>query len=273
MHNKRFFAVQLIFAVLLVVSFSCCTDSSDSGESSVAAETQNYDSQSSSGTSINSEIMDLVENQNELWSYSYEYTLNSEMEGQISDISGSGKIDMRNKKAYISLKSESESMEYYYFENEIYMGTTSGGETQWMKSSANGQDFESNFDIASQYDKNVYDLENNDFTLEGEETVNGIRCYKLKMDVKNMINYAIAENVASNGDITDLEQASIVYYIDKSNGYVIKTTTNIKGTDEAGEPFEFNYEMSLKNINEVQDITIPAEAENAMDMSSYYSNY
>jgi hypothetical protein len=83
----------------------------------------------------------------------------------------------------------------------------------------------------------------------------------------------VSEYAVEEGEVSDWETADVIYYISKSDGYLVKTTANIKGTDKSGESFEINYVLSLKNINEVQNIELPKEAENAIDMSDYYSNY
>uniref|UniRef100_A9A9I8 Lipoprotein n=1 Tax=Methanococcus maripaludis (strain C6 / ATCC BAA-1332) TaxID=444158 RepID=A9A9I8_METM6 len=266
MINKKFFVFQLIFAILIAVSFSGCTDDASDSE---------YDSQSSSSSNINEnlKIKELVANQNEIWSYSYDYTMNSKVNGRNIEMSGTGKVDTNNKNAYLSLESENGSIEYYYFEGAMYMGTILNGESQWMKVLSEGEDFESNFDVLSQYNESIYNLENNDFTLDGEETVNGIPCYKVRMNVEDMYDTMASEYNVEEGEVSDWDMAEITYYISKSYGYIVKTTANIKGTDKSGESFEINYVLSLKNINEIQDIELPDDAENAVDISSYYSNY
>ncbi|MBA2861442.1 hypothetical protein [Methanococcus maripaludis] len=276
MFNKKFFTFQLIFAILIAVSFAGCAENTSGSEyeSSDAVESENYDSQSSSSlnTNKNSEIMDLIGNQNEIWMYSYDYTMNSKINGRNIEMSGTGKVDTKNKKAYLSLVSENGSIEYYYFEGAMYMGTILNGGSQWMKVPSEYGDFESNFDVLSQYNESIYNLENNNFTLDGEETVNGIPCYKVRMDVDDMYNAMASEYNVEEGEVSDWDMAEITYYVSKSYGYIVKTTANIKGTDKSGESFEINYVLSLKNINEVQDIELPDDAENAVDISSYYSN-
>ncbi|MBA2868096.1 hypothetical protein [Methanococcus maripaludis] len=276
MINKKFLVFPVIFALLIAVLFSGCTDSSDSESgASSEVETQDYDSQSSSSSNADeaSEILELIGNHDKVWSYSYEYTMNSKVSGQNIEISGSGIVDTKNKKTYMYLSSENGSIEYYYFQDAVYMGAVANGETQWMKMPASSEDFEDNFDVMAQYDESVYELENSDFILEGEETVNGILCYKVRMTVKDIYEDMVSEYAVEDGEVSEWETADVIYYIGKSNGYLVKTTANIKGTDKSGESFEINYVLSLKNINEVQNIELPKEAENAIDMSDYYSNY
>jgi hypothetical protein len=276
MFNKKFLVFPMIFALLPAVSFSGCTDSSDSEYgASAEVQSQDYDSQSSSSLNTNegSEILELIGNHAEVWSYSYEYTMNSKVNGQNIEISGSGIVDTKNKNTYMYLSFENGSIEYYYFQDAVYMGAVANGETRWMKMPANSEDFEDNFDVMAQYDESVYELENSDFILEGEETVNGIPCYKVRINIEDIYNDMVSEYAVEEGEVSDWETADVIYYISKSDGYLVKTTANIKGTDKSGESFEINYVLSLKNINEVQNIELPKEAENAIDMSDYYSNY
>lgn len=239
-------------------------------------DTENYDTETSSSSysDENSEIRELVENQEEMWSYAFDYTVESSYSDEYSDMVLSGKVDTKNKRSYISLNADGKSSEMYLFEDAMYLGTTEDGETSWMKVPLYGESYSDDYDITATYNEGVSDLENDDFELVGEETVNGVRCYKIKNDIKEQFDeYMMASVGAGYVEIADLDVAESIYYVDKTNGYLVKTTTYMKGTDESGEPFEFSHVLNIRDINKVQDIELPADAENAFDTTSYYSEY
>ncbi|ABR54691.1 conserved hypothetical protein [Methanococcus vannielii SB] len=275
---KKFFMIKIVF-LLSVVAFLCGCINIDDFEldyDSIQDLGNSMDFQESFNTysNENSEIRELIKSQNEIWSYAFDYNVESIYDNELSEIKISGKVDTRNKKAYITMFSEAGSLETYYFEDSVYLGAKSGGETNWMKIPSEESSFEEDYDMMSKYDEGLYGLKNGEFELVGEETVNGIRCYKLKMNVKNYLNTNVAAtNIAGNEDVVKYDVADVAYYVDKSNGYILKTAVRIKGTDESSIPFDYTYFLSFKDINKVQNIELPIDAKNAIDVQSYYLNY
>jgi len=131
------------------------------------------------------------------------------------------------------------------------------------------ENFEESVGIMAQYNKDMNDLENKDDIVEGEETVNGISCYKIRMDIDDIVSF-MAECGIDDNLVSSWESAYVTYYISKSDGHMVKSIEDIKVTFKSGDLVEFNDILIFKNINEVQDIELPEEAENAIDMSSLY---
>ena len=77
--------------------------------------------------------MELVENRNEIWGYSIETTLRIMADDLNIEMDGLAKVDMKNKKMYMSLVSDEEITEYYVFEDAIYTKTVADGETRGLK--------------------------------------------------------------------------------------------------------------------------------------------
>lgn len=197
-----------------------------------------------------------------------------------------GDNDLQNKKMYMtsSMKmdisgdgkpeSQTITMQMYMLDNWMYMGTDMMGKMTWMKAKLTNELWEKQQSSLMQYEellKNTIEV-----NIIGEETVNGVACWKLdiKPDMEKIVDWyqtAMSDKLGALPSDMNLSKmfkdVNLKMWIAKDTFYTIKCDMTMSMEIE-GSVMAISMTAYYSKFNQPVTITLPAEASEAKDISS-----
>jgi outer membrane lipoprotein-sorting protein len=207
------------------------------------------------------------------------------MEGMEMTMDASGAMDYPDEKMRIDMDMDVEvdmdmgmgttvkgtttmTAEMYAIDDWVYMTMDMSGmgmdiDFGWMKVQDTGDIWEEE-DITGQQQELLEEYVS--VTLLGSEKVNGADCYKLNVipDMAAFLDWAQtqSEDLENLGTIDDF---SLIVWIDKDTYFPVKSEIYLKGA-VMEMAVEMTMSMLLWDFNKAVYISLPAEAENAMEL-------
>jgi hypothetical protein len=204
----------------------------------------------------------------------------------VMDITGD--VDLQNKGMYmISVikmdmsengqpESQTMTMQMYMLDSWMYMGTDMMGKMTWMKTKLTDELWEQQQSSLMQYEellKNTIEV-----NVIGEETVNGVACWKLdiKPDMGKILDWYQTAMSDELGDLPDdmdfskmFKDVKLKMWIAKDTFYTIKCDMTMSMEIE-GSVMAISMTADYSKFNQPVTITLPAAAASATEISSYY---
>lgn len=194
-----------------------------------------------------------------------------------------GRFDLENEAAHIDTTVTAQGtetrVENYLVDGWTYIkydtafappGFTSG---QWYKIAMTPTEWEANWDSNSQEEQNELLFGDAELTILGSETINGTDCYKIDLipDKAAFLAYLEAQGTTDSADdIDNVEQAlqniEFTGWVAKDTSWLVRTEMTMQMTIE-GASMDLEVVSSLTSINQAGGITLPAEAQDAADLS------
>ncbi|AKG52972.1 lipoprotein [Dehalogenimonas sp. WBC-2] len=194
-----------------------------------------------------------------------------------------GQIDLNAQKAHINTVVNTQGyeiqVENYIADNWTYIkyvadatppGFNSG---TWYKVSMTATEWQDSWNSNSQSGQNNALFNNATVTIIGSETINGIDCYKINLipDKASFLAYLQAQGTTDGADdVTNIEQSlqdiQFTGWVAKINSYMIKTEMSLAMTIE-GVTANIQSVSTISNINQALNITLPAAAQAATQIS------
>lgn len=209
-----------------------------------------------------------LESSNSMKSYSFDSITTAESSGMKFDIPMSGKVDIPNKKAYISTEMLGMKTEMYMINDTVYMKNME----IWTKISEKAE-FEDKWKQSNQYNANIELLRDAKAEITGEEDIRGEKCYVLKVtpDVKKFFRQIMSQSGEVNEkELEEVEKSitemSVKFWISEKTRYIAKTDMLMKmNIDVTGTKMDVNMRMvmNIYDYNKPMAIEPPEEALNA----------
>lgn len=212
----------------------------------------------------------------------------------------SGALDLTNRQMQTDITMEAAisgedpdiqelGMEMYLVDDVMYMHTQlpeMGNLSMWLKSEIP----EGQWEQLNQVESQVQLLEAAQVTVAGSEKVDSVDCYLLQIvpDMAQLWETLMAQGQAAGGawpempiedDLLDITSFSVRQWIAKDTYYLMKAEIDVTMSmsaetaglsDEEGDiEFEFTVALLAHDYNRPVSIELPAEAEDAMDMSTF----
>ncbi len=166
-----------------------------------------------------------------------EYDVDMEME-----VSGEAKVDNKNNKKYLKSigisEGSSQTTEYYWIEDDVYMRLGSGSFEKLTEEEA------SNLNTGSGTTEYAYLSGKDNYTILEEEEIDGVNCYHYNVplddeDLSDFIDNFMSTFEDSNVTVNDVtvSDASLEMWISKDNSFIMKTINKIGNisTDSVSE--------------------------------------
>lgn len=196
-----------------------------------------------------------------------------------------GDMDSKNKRLYMNSaikmdmsengqpESQTMTMQMYMLDSWMYMGMDILGKTTWMKAKLTNELWEKQQSSLMQYEE----LLNNtiEVNIIGEETVNGVACWKLdiKPDMEKILDWYQTAMSDELGDLPDDMDLSKMFKDVKLKLWIAKDTYNTVKCDMTmsmeieGSVMEVSMIMTQSKFNQPVTITLPAAAASATEVS------
>lgn len=198
-----------------------------------------------------------------------------------------GDIDLQNKKMYMEMSMSMDSTgngdnenyemtaKMYMLDSWMYMGTDMMGKMTWMKAKLTNELWEKQQNSLMQYEellKNTIEV-----NVIGEETVNGVACWKLdvKPDMAKIMGWyqtAMSDSLEDLPDDVDLSKMfkdiKLKMWVAKDTFYTVKCDMTMSMEVE-GSVMAVSMTMIQSKFNQPVTITLPAEANNAIEIPTF----
>ena len=262
--------VSFLCAVLLIAGVACKETGGSTGGG--GAQPPN------GGGMTASEIMDaaMAAAETEFDTYRFIMTMVMTVMGEEVTMDATGAVDEVNQEMYMNMDMDMGELgtmtsDAYIVDDWMYMRMEMLGiDTGWIKTQLT-EDMWEQQDLSGQQ----LDLLAEFATVEllGTETVSGIECYKVSVvpDMNKLWDWAMAQEGMDGIDMGyDVEEMiddfTIIVWIAKDTYYSVKTYIDMTMTIE-GETTTMTMTMTLYGFNNPVYISLPAEAQDAVEMS------
>jgi hypothetical protein len=187
------------------------------------------------------------------------------------NMGGDGKIDQTNKRMQMqmtmSMSGMTMEMEQYVIGDTQYMKVPMVG---WVKNRSSAEIWETG-DYARAQNELIKGMEVN--RLE-DEKVDGVDCYVLEIEVEDikelfemMVQQMGSASSLSADELESIKGMAFKEWISKDTYLVTKMFMSIQ-MEEEGTTMDMSMTMEFYDYNKPMEITLPSEAENAIDMES-----
>jgi hypothetical protein len=187
------------------------------------------------------------------------------------NMKGDGKVDQTNKRMQMemtmSMSGMTMEMEQYVIGDTQYMKVPMVG---WVKNRSSAEIWETG-DYARAQNELIKGME---VKLLEDEEVDGVDCYVLEIEVEDieemfeiMIQQMGSATSLSADELESIKGMAFKEWIAKDTYFVTKMFMNLQ-MEEEGTMVDMSMTMKFYDYNEPMEITLPEEAEDAIDMES-----